>query len=801
MIRIFTLTLLSLFAANSFAQDFVCNHKHTPFYGSSKASNERSDTIDILNYNINLDITDYSGHTISGWCEVDFESKMNGVNSLSLDLLQLNVDSVTAGGQQLTYSYNDTLLVIDLATTLNTNDASAVTVYYNGSPQGDPAGWGGWYWQGSYAYNLGVGFGANPHNYGRVWYPCFDNFVERATYDFTILTNGGKTSYANGYIANEQVVGVDSLLRTWRMDTLIPTYLSCIAVSNYTHVEQQYTSTVTSNTTPVYLIADPVDTNNMKSSFTNLFGAMEAFEVNYGPYLWNKVGFHLVPFNSGAMEHATSIAYPKSTANGSTAYETLMAHELSHHWWGNLVTCRTEGDMWINEGMASYSEKLFLEYIYGYAQYINEVKLNHKDVLHHAHINDNGFYAVHGVPTEITYGDHSYNKGADVAHTLRGYMGDADFFAGLQSFLAANHFADVDAYDFMNHLNSMPGVDVTDFFTDWIFNPGFPHFSVDSIQSTPNGSNYDVTVYVRQKLKAAPNYYSNVPLEVTFMGSDWTEQTESFTMSGQLANFQFTLPFEPSLAYLNGGDKISQAVTGDNIVVTSTGTKDLSYPMFRFNVNSITDSAFLRVEHHWAHPDDLGVNFMYEISQERYWSVEGFLPNDFDASPRIFFNGNNTLSGNLDTELTSLPGFHEDSLVVFYRPGPAHQWEVLPNININNLGSTTDGYGYVNLESLQLGEYTFGWKKSNVSVDENQSEKIFNIYPNPAQNLVNIDLSNLEGNEYLIQVFDMNGKLVASKTTVATQDFIDIQQLNQGQYLISVLNQGQFMGSKTLIKN
>ena len=65
------------------------------------------------------------------------------------------------------------------------------------------------------------------------------------------------------------------------------------------------------NTTPVFLISEPADTNNFKASFTNLHGAMEAFEVGYGPYLWDKVGFHLVPFNSGAMEHATSIAYPQ----------------------------------------------------------------------------------------------------------------------------------------------------------------------------------------------------------------------------------------------------------------------------------------------------------------------------------------------------------------------------------------------------------------------------------------------------------------------------------------------------------
>ena len=115
-------------------------------------------------------------------------SLKNNVTVLDLDLLQMTVDSITSQGQLLASTYNDTLLSVTLPLALNMEDTSSVVVYYNGSPQGDPSGWGGWYFQGNYAYNLGVGFDADPHNYGRVWHPCFDNFVERATYDFSILT-------------------------------------------------------------------------------------------------------------------------------------------------------------------------------------------------------------------------------------------------------------------------------------------------------------------------------------------------------------------------------------------------------------------------------------------------------------------------------------------------------------------------------------------------------------------------------------------------------------------------------------
>ena len=788
----------------SMKSQYNCNHKHHSAQLNQKASNTRSDTIDVLNYNVYLDITDYGNQKIIGSCEIQFVSLKNNVTVLDLDLLQMMVDSITSQGQLLAATYNDTLLSVTLPAPLNVDDTSSVVVYYNGSPQGDPSGWGGWYFQGSYSYNLGVGFDANPHNYGRVWHPCFDNFVERATYDFSILTNAGKTSYANGYIVNDQVVGADSLVRTWRMDSPIPTYLACIAVGNYTHVYQDYVSSVTANTTPVFLISEAADTNNFKASFTNLHGAIEAFEEGYGPYLWDKVGFHLVPFNSGAMEHATSIAYPRSTANGALTYETLMAHELAHHWWGNLVTCRTAEDMWINEGMASYSERLFLEYLYGYDAYINDIKLNHKDVLHHAHISDGGYFALSGVPHQITYGDHSYNKGADVAHALRGYLGDSLFFVGLKSFLAANIYQDVDATDFMNHLNTINGIGVTDFFNDWIFNPGFPHFSIDSTFISGSGGNYTVDVFVKQKLKSAPNFYANVPLEITFMDDDWQEYTASFIMSGQSDNFQFTVPFSPVISYLNGLDKISQAVTGENIVITSNGIKDKSYPMFKVTTTAVSDSAFLRLEHHWVGPDPFKDNlksYRYSLSQERYWRVAGLTNNGHEASGRIFLNGTTGSSGNLDNSLVAEAGFTEDSLRVFYRESPSDDWEVASDYTVNTLGSAMNANAYVDINNLLSGEYTFGWENGYVGVEEEVTEQVFSIYPNPAQEIVNVDLSGYDSGEYTIGICDMNGKLLKNIISVATQIFLDISDLSNGQYLVSVLNSGKFIGSKVLVKN
>ena len=253
----------------------VFGQKITP---TSKALNSRSDTVDVLNYQINLDMTNIGAQQIKGNCVVQFTPKINGVTQLDLDLQELNIDSITSGGTALAFSYNDTLINITLPSTLNTTDTSTVTVYYNGSPQTAPSGWGGFYFSNGYAFNLGVGFQDNPHNYGRIWFPCFDNFVERSTYEFNITTGGGKKAHCNGELTNEITISGDTITRTWSMNEEIPTYLACVAVAAYETVHWTFNGML--GMIPVELVGVASDTTNMKNSFVNFNGAFDAYEDN-----------------------------------------------------------------------------------------------------------------------------------------------------------------------------------------------------------------------------------------------------------------------------------------------------------------------------------------------------------------------------------------------------------------------------------------------------------------------------------------------------------------------------------------
>src|SRR6185295_4777360 len=106
------------------------------FSSAKCAENSRSDTINILDYNIHLNITDFAGTTISGFTIITFKSKLDNISELDLDLLKLQIDSITQNNQQLLFTYNDTLIKINLAATMNTGDSSQVTVFYHGVPKG-----------------------------------------------------------------------------------------------------------------------------------------------------------------------------------------------------------------------------------------------------------------------------------------------------------------------------------------------------------------------------------------------------------------------------------------------------------------------------------------------------------------------------------------------------------------------------------------------------------------------------------------------------------------------------------------
>ncbi|MBL0309310.1 MAG: T9SS type A sorting domain-containing protein [Bacteroidetes bacterium] len=744
------------------------------------ATIQRSDTIDLLHFDITLDVTDFAGQTIAGACRVAFKSKMDGVNKIVLDLLKFNIDSVTQNEQLVTFGYSDSAsLSIDLVSTLNTDDSAAVTVYYHGHPQSDPL-FGGFLFQSNFAYNIGVGPGFLPHMAGRTWFPCFDNFVERANVDFHVTTTSNKMALCNGAMTDSTDHGDGTTTWDWSIAETLPSYLINVMVGPYAIVSRTYDGL--NGPVPVQLAAAATDTAKLKSSFINLLGCFNSFEEHYGAYPWNKIGFGTVPFSSAAMEHATNITFPMNLVPGNTNYENYMAHELAHHWWGDLVTPRTVEDYWLKEGFAVYSEKIFFEDVYNKERFKQEMADLLEPTLRVAHIFDAGFRAVSPMPEQYTYGKTVYNKGGIVAHSLRAYMGDSLYFHCLKSYLSDNAFTAQSSTTLRDYLAGCSGIDLDDFFADWVFAAGFPHFTVDTFVTKPNGSNYDVTVYIRQRSYHAPHFYNNVPLEITFMDADRNSVTKTANVSGACTVFNTTIPINPVFAGSDLEEKLSDAITENAYTLTAPSTVGFKHGKMSVRVNAISDSSFLRIEHNFIPADPMKNPIPgLHLSQERFWKVDGVFKSDFDANATLTYDGRvyspPTSTGTFYSDALLLTN-SEDSLVMMYRPSYSADWAIDTGCKINIASSTTDKYGSVNINHLRKGEYVlaiFQADKADSAFALNSPDTCapvflangiqtmadfapIQIYPNPAREQFTLDgYMSAAGT---VEVFNLNGQQI-----------------------------------------
>ena len=142
-------------------------------------NNGKSDTLDVIHYDLDLDFTEAGQGSMRGICTLTLAPKMNNINKVNLDFLTLHVDSVKLNDTLTpTYSFSSgPNFPITLPNAMNIGDTFTLAVYYYGSPIEDASGWGGFHFNNPYFFNLGIGFAANPHTMGRAWFPCFDNFV------------------------------------------------------------------------------------------------------------------------------------------------------------------------------------------------------------------------------------------------------------------------------------------------------------------------------------------------------------------------------------------------------------------------------------------------------------------------------------------------------------------------------------------------------------------------------------------------------------------------------------------------
>ncbi|MDZ4666444.1 MAG: M1 family aminopeptidase [bacterium] len=759
----------------------------------------RIDSLDITHYNLSISLRNIDNKQISGKASISGLINFNQTSALTLDLLKLGVDSILIKGKPVNFTNTDSTVSFILDKEYYQADSIQFDIYYKGSPVKDSR-WGGFFFSGNYAFNMGVGMGSNPPNFGRCWFPCNDNFIDRATYEFHITTDSGFMAVCSGLQepATNHLDG--SITWNWRLGQTIPTYIANVAVSKYVLVSSNYAGI--QRNIPIVLAVAAADTLKAKASFARLNQAMQCFEERFGPYLFDRIGYVGVPFNSGAMEHACNISYPLYAVDGTGNYETLMAHELSHHWWGNLVTTRVAADMWLNEGWASYCEALFLECVNGRNAYDAKIGDEIFEYLRWAHVRDGGFLPVSGVPLAQTYGTHVYTKGGAMVHTLRSMMGDSAFFAACRYYLKSLPFRDVISFNLMDYFTGFSKVDMVAFFNVWIYDAGDLDLQIVSLKPKSSGVFVLKTQVMRRHKTEMPSY-----LEVVLSLYDLKGNKTDFPVTirpswdGSASN-ELNLDNNIAFMALNENNKLALAKTTKKEWIKSTGAKTYSNTLFTATVQQVTDSVLLFTEHHFAGPNFSALQQVpgIRISAERYWHVDGLFDENFKATAFFNYDGSTPSTKNggfLDNEL--IKG-SEDSLVLLYRPNAETAFVVETDLTFQPGGSKTDKVGRFWVNNLKKGDYAFGYKDFTASVSPVlDSKREMNIFPNPTEDILNIELPimHLSGK---LSVYDYSGTLIELVQVKKNDKSLSIETkgFNKGAYIL-VFEDSKGMVTKNFI--
>ncbi len=740
---------------------------------------------DALNYHIIIDAKEIFTNQI--YANASIKIKMENNDSIVVfDLKGFTVDSVLVNTNITAFQKSDSTLLVTIPFNTIINDTIDVEIYYHGQGQKD-ALWGGYYLVGNYAFNMGVGFDSKPHNFGRAWFPCFDNFTDRALYKLEVTTLPEYKAVCGGLLTNDTTFADGSTKWTWELNQPIPTYLASFAIGKYTFIT--YNFNAKNGNLPVWLAVEPKDTAKARQSFIRLNDAIACFEDKFGAYQFDRVGFVGVPFNAGAMEHATNIAYPLYAIDGTTNYETLMAHELSHHWWGDLATCESAEEMWLNEGWASFCEALFLECVYGKSFYQNDMQDKLTDVMINAPANDKGYIAVNGVSHQQTYGTTVYKKGALMVNNLRTFMGDSAFFAACKSYLTKYTFKAINSIKLRDEFQLFTGKDLTFFFNQYIFTKG--HYDVVVFSSSIVGS--EVTLQLMELNKFKTQKHDNMTVGVTTYFTDNTSQKNIVNMVNGEGTATINTPTNKLLNYFLVDEEITYALghTSETKTIKSKGLTNFENSLFSINTQNITDSVLINVQHHWVGASVGALrNLGIRISTDRYWSVRGKFPTTFSAW--AYFNYNGTSQNYYDEDFFKTVST-EDSLVLLHRVNENKEWRIiaLADVAYQPGGNPTDKMGRFWLTKLLPGDYAIGYRDKSVVgiVEVAKQQNQIQISPNPTNDELTITLPESQiFSKSTITILDNNGKEVINQKVDSNENefILNVKKLTTGVYSVIV---------------
>ncbi|MCH7733501.1 MAG: T9SS type A sorting domain-containing protein [Candidatus Marinimicrobia bacterium] len=459
---------------------------------------ENQEKIDITYYRIELDI-DFDDNEINGSVQINGLVGMNQPDSIELDFTtSLTVDSVLLYDQLTNYVHENDLLKIPAPDeTIPEGYEFQLTVYYHGTPP--TSGFGSFVFDEhngvDHVWTLSEPYGA------RNWWPCKDDPSDKAdSVDIFITVPENQIVASNGKLISETDLPNNRKQYHWKESYPICTYLVSLAIYPYTVWQDVYVS-ATGDSMPLIFYVYPDHFDAVQTNYLKTKDMITLFARKFGeyPFMGEKYG-HAEFGWGGGMEHQTL------TSLGGYS-EWLIAHELAHQWWGDMITCASFHHIWLNEGFARYGEALWDEFTGGvqaYKTYMNN----------HTYYGPGTIYVENPVSVgDIFHSGLSYNKAGWVVHMLRHVVGDSVFFEILHSYASNDSlaYASATTEDFQSVCEDVSGLNLNDFFQQWIYGEKYPQYRLSWIRDATDG-------YIIQIDQLQTTGYFHMPIDLHITG-------------------------------------------------------------------------------------------------------------------------------------------------------------------------------------------------------------------------------------------------------------------------------------------
>ena len=573
----------------------------------------RSHNYDVQHYRIELSF-DWAKQSVTGETTIKFQPFASDVKEVEIDAGDMKIKSVKlAGGASLKYRYVDgEKLFVMLDRAYPAGQDVSIAIGYEATPK-----------QGLTFITPSEADPTRPHQIwsqgeartNHYWFPCYDYPNDKATAELIATVDQKYRVISNGALVGTTRNGANSTWH-WKMDRPFSSYLISIIVGQYEEVKDEFKGK------PVVSYVYPGQTEDAHISFGKLAQMVAFYSQKIGyDYPYAKYAQTMVRDFGGAMENITATTMTDNAVHDKRAAldvssDEYMSHELAHQWFGDLLTCRHWGEIWLNESFATFFEALWNEHDKGKDHYLYEMYGN-QQAYFQAWFQGNRrpIVTLRYSDPDALFDTYAYPRGGAVLSMVRFVLGEEMFWKAINHYVKKNQWQNVETSDLSSAIEEATGQNLEWFFDEWVYRMGHPEFE---ITSTYDGAK-SLKLTVKQTQKPddkrpwfpSPDFFTMpVDIAVTTAGGEkihrvWIDKREK--------EFTFEVDSKPLIINFDRGNYIIKQVKFNR------GDDELGYQLLH---DSDAMGRVLAAFELRAHSGAAAVKALSEAAlRDRFWGV------------------------------------------------------------------------------------------------------------------------------------------------------------------------------------